>query len=179
MLKTLNNLNVIKNGHFLLPSGKHSNIYFQCSKLFEHPNQSEKFLQTITMKLKNLNFDIIVGPALGGITMSYELSRQLNKPFMYIEREKGIMCLNEIFKKDIRQRVLIAEDVITSGKTIKESIKLIEDLGGYVMGIACIVNKENIKINKTIYSCLDFNHESFEPNDCPFCKEGILLQSRK
>lgn len=179
LLKTLNNLNVIKHGHFLLPSGKHSNIYFQCAKLFEFPSESKKVLKVLTNKLKYLDFDIIVGPAIGGIIMSYELARQLNKPFIYIERKNGVMCLSDIFKNDVKQRVLIAEDVITSGKTVKESIRLIEDLCGEVVGIACVVNKENININKKIFSCLDFNHESFETNNCPFCKNNIPLQSGK
>ncbi len=181
VLNVLKELNVIKNGHFLLPSGKHSSIYFQCAQLFKHPDKSSDLLKIIVEKLNysSLEFDKVIGPAIGGIVMSYELARQLKKPVIYIERVYGIMILGEHFKVNIGEKFLIAEDVITSGNTVRESIKLIESLGGIVVGVACVVNKENIKIKHKIYSCMDFDFESYNYNDCPLCKNNIALKNGK
>ena len=181
VLNTLKELNVVKSGHFILPSGKHSSVYFQFAHLFKFPDKSEKFVKVLVNKLRNsnLSFDSVVGPAIGGIIMSYELARQLEKPVIYMERINGVMTLGEYFTIDIGQRILIAEDVITSGQTIRESIKLIESLGAVVVGIVCVVNKENIEIKQKIYSCIDFNFKSYLHYQCPLCRKDIPLENGK
>lgn len=181
ILKFLKKAGVLQTGHFLLPSGKHSDVYFQFSKLLQYPDKSMKFLEIAVKMIKdsNLVFDTILGPAIGGILISYELARQLDKPMIYTEKQDGTMFLAKGFEIKKGQKILIAEDVITSGKTVNESINLIESLGGIVVGIVCIVNKESISISKNIYSCISLNLKSYYMHECPLCKEKLPLRSGK
>ena len=128
-------------GHFLLSSGKHSDGYVQCAKLLMYPDKAEKAIEIIAEKLKDIDFDIVVGPAMGGIIVSYELARQLGKPSIFVEREDGEMTLRRGFDIKPGQRVLITEDVVTTGKSSYEAIKVVEDNGGEVVGIACVVDR--------------------------------------
>lgn len=179
VLKVLKEADALKTGHFLLPSGKHSNTYIQCAKLLQYPDKAESFFEMAVKKVEHLDFDIVLGPAVGGVLISYELARQLKKPMIYIERENGEMVLKRGLEIKKGQKILIAEDVITSGKTVNESIVLIERLGGVVVGIFCIANKESIKINHSLYSCIDLNFKSYEVENCPMCKKNITLKSGK
>ena len=178
-LKVLEEAGVLLTGHFILPSGKHSNRYVQCARLLQYPDKASKFLKSAVEKIKNLDFDIILGPAIGGVLIAYELGRQLKKPILYIEKENGEMTLKRGLEIKKGQKILIAEDVITSGKTVKESIELIETLGGEVVGIVCIVNKESLTMNQKIYSCINLNLKSYTKEECPFCKEKLPLQTGK
>ncbi|AFS77626.1 orotate phosphoribosyltransferase PyrE [Gottschalkia acidurici 9a] len=181
ILKVLQKFGAFQRGHFVLPSGKHSDIYIQCARLLQYPDKSMEFIEIVAKKIKNsnLNFDIILGPAIGGILISYELARQLNKPMIYIEKVSGKMTLGKDFEIKNSQKILIAEDVITSGKTVSETINLVEELGGEVVGIACMVNKENITLDKKIYSCINLDLKSYEEYECPFCKKNLPIQPCK
>ena len=113
-------------GHFLLSSGKHSDKYVQCAKLLQYPDKAEKAISAIIEKLNDVDFDIIVGPAMGGIIVGYELGRQTGKPSIFTERVDGKMTLRRGFKIESGQKVLIAEDVVTTGKS---SFETIEEIG--------------------------------------------------
>lgn len=160
-------------GHFLLSSGKHSDGYVQCAKLLMYPDKAEKAVKLIVEKLKDIDFDIIVGPAMGGVIVSYELGRQTGKPSIFVEREDGEMKLRRGFTIEKGQRVLIAEDVVTTGKSSYEAIGAVEDNGGKVIGIACIVDRSSGDIKYPIYSGVKLNINTYEKEDCPLCKENI------
>ncbi len=163
-------------GHFLLSSGKHSDGYVQCAKLLMHPDKAESILSIVADKVKDLNADVVIGPAMGGIIVSYELGRQLSLPAMFTERENDIMTLRRGFTVSPGQRVLIAEDVVTTGKSSLETIKALEDYGVEVVGLACMVNRSGLnKVDEyPIYSAIDLDIQTFD-EDCPLCNEGVEL----
>ena len=130
VVNTLKEVGALLEGHFLLSSGRHSNRYCQCAKLLQYPDKAEKVLKIVAEKLKNIDFDIVVGPAMGGIVVSYELARQLGKPGIFAERQDGEMTLRRGFEIKKGQKVVISEDVITTGKSSLEVAKVIEELGG-------------------------------------------------
>lgn len=160
-------------GHFLLSSGRHSNRYVQCARLMQYPNKAEAVIKVIADKLKGIDFDVVVGPAMGGIIVAYELARQLGKPAMFTERENGIMALRRGFIVEKGQKVLIAEDVVTTGKSSIETAEVIKSLGGSVVGIACIADRENTNVGYPVYSSIKLDIESWEKEECPMCREGI------
>ncbi len=162
-------------GHFLLSSGKHSDGYVQCAKLLMYPDKAEKAIEIITEKLKDIDFDIVVGPAMGGIIVSYELARQLGKPSIFVEREDGEMTLRRGFDIKLGQRVLITEDVVTTGKSSYEAIKVVEDNGGEVVGIACVVDRSKGDIKYPIFSGVKLNLNTYEKEECPLCKENLPI----
>ena len=160
-------------GHFLLSSGKHSDGYVQCAKLLMYPDKAEKAIKEIVKKLEGVDFDIVVGPAMGGIIVSYELGRQTGKQSIFAERENGEMKLRRGFTIEKGQKVLIAEDVVTTGKSSYEAIKAVEDNGGEVVAIACIVDRSSGDIKYPIYSGVKLNINTYEKENCPLCKENI------
>jgi orotate phosphoribosyltransferase len=168
----LKEVGALLEGHFLLSSGRHSNRYCQCAKLLQYPDKAEQVLKVAAEQLKDVQVDIVVGPAMGGIVVAYELGRQLQKPAIFTEREDGKMTLRRGFEIKPGQKVLITEDVITTGKSSLETAKVIQQCGGEVVGIACIVDRSNGDVEYPVYSCIKLQIESFDPTDCPLCKEG-------
>lgn len=160
-------------GHFLLSSGKHSGKYIQCAKLLMYPDKAEIAIKDIAEKLKGLDFDVVVGPAMGGIIVSYELGRQTGKPAIFVEREDGKMTLRRGFSIEKGQKILIAEDVVTTGKSSYEAAEVVESMGGEVVAIACLVDRSNGNIKYPLYSGTKINIQIFDQEECPLCKKGI------
>lgn len=173
ILNILSEVGALLEGHFLLSSGKHSNRYCQCAKLLMHADKASEVLKVVTDKVKDLDFDIVVGPAMGGIIVAYELGRQLNKPAIFTERENGEMTLRRGFEILPGQRVLITEDVVTTAKSSVEVAELIKSLGGEVVGIASIVDRTKGEIEYPLYSAVKLQIEAYDKENCPLCKEGI------
>ena len=162
-------------GHFLLSSGKHSNRYCQCAKLLQYPQRAEKVVGVLAKKLEEVEFDIVVGPAMGGIVVAYELARQLKKPGIFSERVDGEMTFKRGFEIKKGQKVVISEDVITTGKSSLEVAKLIEELGGEVVGMCCIVDRrsESVQLPYPVYGAIKLEFEIYEKDNCPMCEQGI------
>ena len=175
ILSILEGVNAVLNGHFLLSSGKHSNGYCQCAKLLQYPDKAAQVLEVVCDKLKDVDFDIVVGPAMGGIIVSYEVARQLGKPGIFVEREDNVMALRRGFEISPGQKVLITEDVITTGKSSLEAATLLESLGADIIGICAIVDRRSpgVSLPYPIYSAIALNIDTFEVDSCPLCKEGI------
>ena len=163
-------------GHFLLSSGRHSGGYCQCAKLLRFPDLSADVLATVVEQVKNLPITKVCGPAMGGVIVSYELARQLGVESIFTERKDGEMQLRRGFSVGKGDKVLIAEDVITTGKSTMETVKALEDMGAEVIGAACIADRRaaDCDFALPVYAALKLNIESYEPDDCPLCKEGKL-----
>ena len=176
VIDTLKEVGALLEGHFLLSSGKHSDRYCQCAKLLQYPDKAAKVLKVVADKLKNVDFDIVVGPAMGGVVVSYELARQTGKPGIFAEREDGEMTIRRGFKINEGDKVIISEDVITTGKSSLEVAKVIESLGGEVVGISCIVDRHNsnITIPYPVYSAIKLDINVYDKESCPMCKQGKL-----
>lgn len=132
-------------GHFILSSGKHSNRYIQCAKLIENPIYCEEVAKIIANKIreKGIKVDLCVGPAMGGVIISYELARALGVNAIFTERENGKMTLRRGFSIEKDTNVIIVEDVITTGKSSFETVDVIESCGANVIALTSIVNRSN------------------------------------
>ena len=132
-------------GHFILSSGKHSNRYIQCAKLIENPVYCEEVAKIIANKImeKGIKVDLCVGPAMGGVIISYELARALGVNAIFTERENGKMTLRRGFSIEKDMNVIIVEDVITTGKSSFETVDVIESCGANVVALTSIVNRSN------------------------------------
>ncbi|MDL2236677.1 orotate phosphoribosyltransferase [Christensenellaceae bacterium OttesenSCG-928-K19] len=166
---------VMLEGHFLLTSGKHSDKYMQCAKLFQYADVSERICKQLADQFREEEIDLVAGPAIGGIIMAYEMGRQLGVKNVFAERENGKMTFRRGFDIPEGANVLVTEDVVTTGGSVKEVVELIQKLGGKVVGVGSVVDRSNGKVNFGVpfRSVLSMEVVSFEPDECPLCKEGI------
>lgn len=175
VLDILKRTEALLEGHFLLSSGKHSKKYIQCAKVLQYPEEAEKVLESVVEQLKGIDIDIVVGPAIGGILVAYEIGRQLGKKAIFTERDKTSdnMVLRRGFVINKGDKVLISEDVVTTGKSALEAIKVVKEFGGEIVGIACIADRSKGKLNYPIYSAVKLDIEIYESHECPLCKRNI------
>lgn len=175
----LKNTDALLEGHFLLSSGKHSNRYCQCAKITMYPDKAEEVCNIIKGKLDrdNIKADIVVGPAMGGIVIAYELARTLGCKAMFTERENDEMTLRRGFSISNGERVIVCEDVVTTGKSTNETIKVLKEFGANVVAIASIVDRrsDEIVLDYPLYSATKIKIETYESHDCPLCDNNITL----
>lgn len=174
VVEILKKSDALLEGHFLLSSGKHSNRYVQCAKVLRFPQYAEQVLSTVVEQIKDLDIDLVVGPAMGGVIVSYELGRQLNKETVFTERKDGVMELRRGFEVKPGAKIIIAEDVVTTGKSTIETKEALEKLGGEVIGVACIANRTSKDIGRPIYSAIKLDIQVHDADECPLCKEGNI-----
>ncbi len=177
VLEVLKEAGVLLEGHFLLTSGRHSNKYLQCAKIFKNAKYSEELCGALAEKFANDGIDVVVGPAMGAVIMAYEVSRHLNVPNIFTEREDGVMTLRRNFEIEEGQKVLVVEDVITTGGSVKEVIEIVKEKGGIVAGVGCVVDRTGGKMDfgTKFESVISMEVQSYEPDECPICKTGAPL----
>lgn len=173
MINILRESQALLEGHFLLTSGKHSNRYVQCAKVLRYPDKAEAILKPVAEKLKEMDIDLLVGPAMGGIIVAYELGRQLGKEAIFTERVDGKMELRRGFEVKEGQRIVICEDVVTTAKSSMEVKKLLESMGAEVIALASIIDRTAGNVDIDLISSIKLEIETFEADDCPLCKQGI------
>ncbi len=175
ILSILKEAGVLLEGHFLLTSGRHSNKYLQCAKIFQNSKYSEALCGELAKKYADAGVDVVIGPAIGAIQMSYEVSRQLGVKNIFAERENGVMTLRRGFTIEKGQKVLVVEDVVTTGGSVKEVLEIVKSMGGEVVGVGSIVDRTGGKIDfgTRFEAVISMEVESFEADACPLCKEGI------
>jgi len=168
---------VLKTGHFLLTSGLHSDKYLQCAQLLQYPEATEKAVGQLAENFKDKSIDTVVGPAMGGIIISYEMGRQLGVRAIFAEREDGKMALRRGFTVKPGERILVVEDVVTTGGSVKEVISLVKELGGEVVAVAALVDRSGGKVDFGVpaYYLLSLDVKAYPPEECPLCKEGIPI----
>ncbi len=176
MLDLLKTTESLLEGHFELSSGLHSDKYFQCAKLLQFPNYAEHAGKKIAELFAGYEVDAVLGPALGGIIIGYEVARALGKRSIFTERKDGYMELRRGFQIDDGEKILIIEDVITTARSVKENIKILKEYNAEIVGIGCIVDRSMGRSGLEISSLVQMDPEVFHPNDCPMCKEGIELE---
>jgi orotate phosphoribosyltransferase len=164
-------------GHFLLTSGRHSNVYFQCAKVMQYPKYTEKICGMIAAHYKSIDIDTVIAPAIGGIVVGQEVARQLNKRSIFAEREDKSLTLRRGFTIEKGEKVLVCEDVVTTGGSVFEVIDIVKNFGGEVVGVGFIVDRSNGKVNfnHPQFSTMMLDAKSFSQEECPLCKEGIEL----
>ncbi len=171
-LNILRKTNALLDGHFVLSSGLHSSKYIQCAKLLSHPHLAEKICKSLANKIKK-NFkkiDLILAPAIGGIVIGYEIGKILKKETIFCERVNGKFCLRRGFEIKKNSKVLIVEDVITTGKSSIECVKLIKKSKAVLIGFASIINrstKKTLTNKKKIVSHLKIKIPTFKKDNLP------------
>ena len=176
-LKILKEANALVEGHFILSSGLHSPQYVQCAQLMSKPNKAIKLCESLSEKIKNefKKFDIILSPAMGGIIVGYEIGKLLNKETIFSERVNGEFKLRRDFSIKKNQKVLIIEDVITTGKSSIECSKLVLESEASIIGYACIIDRSNGKslIKEKIVSQMELNIPTYSENNLPSSLSAI------
>ncbi|NLB88569.1 MAG: orotate phosphoribosyltransferase [Syntrophomonadaceae bacterium] len=164
------------NGHFKLTSGRHSNQYMQCAQVLKYPEYTEQLAKHIADHFRDDNIELVVGPAMGGIIVAYEVARQLKVPGIFTERQDSVMTLRRNFEIKPNTRVLVVEDVVTTGGSVKEVIDVVKQAGGIVAGVGVLVDRSNGTVDFGVkqVAVLTVNVESWEPEDCPLCQEGKI-----
>ena len=147
----------------------------QCAKLFEYPNISEKFCDAVADAFRDRGVNLVVGPALGGVIMAYEVARQMGIRNIFAEREGGAMTLRRGFEIPKGAKVLVVEDVVTTGGSVKEVIDIIRKAGAEAAGVGVIVDRSGGKADFgcPLYSCIQMEIETYEPENCPLCAQGL------
>ncbi len=166
---------VLMEGHFRLTSGRHSNKYLQCAKIFRNTKFSEPLCAALAEQYAADGVEVVIGPAMGAVQMAYEVSRALHCENFFTERdENGKMQLRRGFSVQPGQKVLVVEDVVTTGGSVREVLDLVRAAGGEIAGVGAVVDRTGGKIDFGVpfKAVVSVEVESWEPEDCPLCKEG-------
>ena len=179
-LNILKKTNALLDGHFVLSSGLHSSKYIQCAKLLSYPHLAKNICVSLSKKIKKnyKKIDLILSPAMGGIIIGYEIGKLLKKETIFCERVKGFFKLRRGFNIKRKSRVLIVEDVITTGKSSLECVKLIKKAGAKLLGFSCIIdrsNKKTLKIKQKIISHMKIKVPIYKKNKLPKSLESIPI----
>ena len=165
-------------GHFILSSGKHSNKYFQCAKVLQYPEYLTAFSEMIADKFKDWKPDVVISPAIGGIVLGTEVGTQLGCRTIFSERKNGAMVIRRGFNLTIGEKVLIVEDVITTGGSVKEVMNLIEKANAETLGVGVLVDRSNgrAKLHNNQYSIIKLKAESYHEDEVPDDLNEIPIQ---
>ena len=177
IIAMLKEAGVLLEGHFLLTSGRHSDKYMQCAKIFQDAKYSVPLCAELVAQYRDENVELVIGPAIGAISMSYEMGKQLGVRNIFAERENGVMTLRRGFTIEKGERVLIVEDVVTTGGSVREVMDLVRACGGEIVGVGSIVDRTGgaIDFGVPYRSAFSMDITSYEPENCPICKTGMPL----
>jgi len=167
----------ILNGHFKLSSGLHSAQYLQCALVLQHPNYCKKLCAELAGKFRKKDITCVVAPALGGIIVSYEVAASLGVPSLFTERKDGKMVLRRGFSLSKKDKVLVVEDVVTTGLSTKEVIRAVKKTGAKVVGVGAIIDRsrKSPKFGTRFESLIRINVPTFKLRECPLCKKKMPI----
>jgi orotate phosphoribosyltransferase len=163
-------------GHFRLTSGLHSPGYLQCALVLQHPQQAEALGRAIAGRVKDLRPTVVLSPALGGVVIGHEVGRALGVRAIFAERQDGKLALRRGFTLDATDRVLVVEDVMTTGGSTRETIEVAKAAGAQVIGTASIVDRSpsgSLQFDVPFASLLRIDLPTYEPEQCPLCAQGL------
>lgn len=177
VLKLFDRYGALLTGHFRLSSGLHSGKYLQCALVLQHPEMTEKVSEDLAKKFSKEKIDLVIGPALGGITLAYEVARSLGIRGIFAEREAGKMILRRGFSINEGEKALVVEDVITTGGSTKEVIDVVRASEGVVVGVGCIMDRSQPEIDFGVRkeALARVKIDIFDPKDCPLCKSNVPI----
>jgi orotate phosphoribosyltransferase len=168
-------------GHFLLTSGKHSNVYLEKFLVLQHPEHTAELAKEIAKHFKSKKVDVVIGAAVGGIILAYETARQMNVRGIFMEREEGKLTLRRGFSIAEGEKVLIVEDIVTTGGSVIELIDKVREYKGDIVGVGALINRSGGEVNFGVpdtYFLGKIDVASYEPDACPQCKNGIPITKR-
>jgi orotate phosphoribosyltransferase len=172
-LRIFEKTGALQKGHFALSSGLHSPEYFQCAMVLQYPEYLQRFAGEIVdfFSEEQEDIDMVIAPALGGIVLAQEVGRHMGIRSMFTERVSGKMNLRRGFSVEPRENILVVEDVITTGGSVREIIDLVEDLRGFVVGVGCLLDRSGgkHKIEVPLFSVYTSKMVTYPPEKCPLC----------
>lgn len=168
----------LREGHFELRSGLHSNQFFQCALVLQHPDRATRLCAALIEKAGPLKPDVVIAPALGGVTIGYEIGRQYGARAIFAEKQEGRLVLRRGFNIAPGERVVIAEDVITRGGRVQEVVDIVTACGGRIEAILVLVNRSGgqARFDHPLHSLLEITPQTWDPAACPLCRQGIPLE---
>lgn len=166
-------------GHFKLSSGLHSPSYVQCARLLEHPAAAMQVGRDLAEKLRGFRIDRVVAPALGGVVIGFTVAQALDVPMIFTERKEGEMTLRRGFSIGDARRVAIVEDVVTTGKSTRETAEVVRREGGEVIAFASILNRSGVEnpFDVPYVFLQQMKLETWESAACPLCAKGVALDA--
>ena len=178
ILETFREAGALLEGHFLLSSGLHSPKYLQCALVLQDPARAERLCSRLARAFADDRVETVVGPAMGGILVAYELARALGARAIFAEREEGRMRLRRGFRIEPGQRVLLAEDVVTTGGSLREVLALVREAGAEVVGVAALVDRTSGRdpaFGAPLEALVAVEVPTYAPSECPLCRQGLPL----
>ena len=177
VLEIFRTAGAIKEGHFLLASGLHSPVYWEKFRILQHPHLTEKLCRLIAQHFKGQKIDIVAGPTTGGIILAFETARQLGARSIFAEKEGGVRVFRRDFEIAPGEHVLVVDDILTTGNSLRETISAVDKLKGIVIGIGVLVDRseKNLEFNLPFFSCLRAPTTAYSPQECPLCAAHIPL----
>lgn len=177
VMKKFKDAGAIQKGHFKLTSGVHSDTYIQCAQVMQHPEFMHNLCSELGKKFRGDDIDVIVGPAIGGIIMAHVMARVLG-PWVraiFTERENEKMTLRRSFEIKEGEKVLVVEDVTTTGSSVREVIDIVKSRKGKVVGVGVLIDRSGGKVNFGVKTekLLTIDIKTYLPEECPLCKKGI------
>jgi orotate phosphoribosyltransferase len=167
----------VKEGHFLLASGLHSPLYWEKFRILQYPDSTGKLCGLIAERFRGQAVDLVAGPTTGGIILAFETARQLRVRSIFAEKVGEIRVFRRDFTIRKGERVLVVDDILTTGSSVKETISAVDELGGIVIGVGVLVDRseKNPDLGVPLFSCLRAPTVAYPPQECPLCGADIPL----
>ena len=178
ILSIFRSTEALLDGHFVLTSGRHSASYFQCAKVLQHPEYLTAFSVMIADEFEEKAPDVVISPAIGGVVLGTEVGTQLGCRTIFAERKEGKMVIRRGFHIKKGEKVLVVEDVITTGGSVKEVMNLVEDAGGNILGVGVLVDRSNgtVTLHNNQYSIVKLDAASYGKDEVPDELDKIPIQ---
>ncbi len=181
ILKIFKETNALLKGHFKLSSGYHSDIYLQCALVMQYPELNSLISTLIADRFRGDKIDVVISPAIGGIILGYEVAKKLGARAIFAERSgnEKKMQFRRGFRIETNEKVLLVEDVITTGGSLREIIDLLKEFKVEIIGVASIIDRSNgeVKLHNNQYSVVTIKAEKYLPEDCPLCKNKVPIDT--
>jgi len=177
VLRIFRTAGAIKEGHFLLTSGLHSPVYWEKFRILQYPHLTEKLCSLIVQHFKNQRIDVVAGPTTGGIILAFETARQLGVRGIFAEKQGEGRAFRRDFGIALGERVLIVDDILTTGSSLRETIDAVATLGGAIIGIGVLVDRseKGLDFKLPFFGCLRAPTTTYSPDKCPLCASSIPL----
>jgi orotate phosphoribosyltransferase len=177
VLEIFRTAGAVKEGHFLLASGLHSPIYWEKFRVLQHPHLTERLCRLITEHFGGQAIDLVAGPTTGGIILAFETARQLGVRGIFAEKEGDVRVFRRDFAVMPGERILVVDDIMTKGGSLRETIGAVDRLGGIVIGVGVLVDRSdgNLNFNLPFFSCLRAPTTVYKSQECPLCATSIPL----
>jgi orotate phosphoribosyltransferase len=177
LIKLFKDAGALQEGHFLLASGMHSPVYWEKFRILQNPHYTDILCQLIADHFKHEDIHTVAGPTLGGMILSFEVAGKLGVKSIYAEKEGDHRAFRRNFDMSPGERILIVDDVLTTGGSVFEVIEAVKNIGGILIGIGVLVDRsqQQIDFGVPLFSCVKSPTTAYKPEECPLCREGIPL----